>query len=130
MSMIELGFLLLCAVLAILGWIIGSHLRAEWYYCALAAVVGGFIPAIVTTLMQRHDTRRMKKRPPYPVCEHGTCTWDDYHAVNSRGEDVEFMCKCGKRYLKTGQQFLKLLDDGRTLPYKRLGTGHQWEDDM
>lgn len=130
MSMIELGFFLFCAALAVIGWVVGSHFWNEWYYRALAAVVGGFLPIALFKVILQASAVRLKKRAPYPLCENGSCGWDDYHAVRSEGTDIEFICKCGKRYLKSGQRFFKLLDDGRRLPYKVLKRGHQWEDDI
>ena len=78
MSMIELGFYLLCAALAICGWILGSHFRLEWQYRALAAFVGGFFPFVLSAVIWLSSAIRMRNRPPLPTCENGTCRWDAY----------------------------------------------------
>ena len=130
MSMIELGFFLVCAAMTAIGWVVASHICVEWYCRVLAAVSAGFIPVVVVKGILKSNARRMRKRPPHPVCENGTCTWVDYHAVKSHGSDIEFMCKCGRRYLKSGKQFLKLPENGQTSPYKRLGGEQLWEDDI
>lgn len=130
MSMIELGFLLFCTGMAVVGWVVGSHLWVEWYYRLLSAVVGAFIPVVLSRLVVQAGVARVKHHPPYPACENGVCRWDDYHAAKAIGADVEFVCKCGMRYVKSGQRFFKLSDEGKRQPYKVLSARHQWEDDI
>jgi len=130
MSMIEVGFLLMCAVLAAVGWVVGTHFWTEWYYRLLSAIIVGCIPIALSTAIRLSEAIRLKRRPPYPVCENGCCRWEDYRIVKSDRVDVELVCKCGKRYVKSDQRFQRLLEDGGRQPYKVLKPGHQWVDDV
>jgi hypothetical protein len=128
--MIELGFFLLCVATAGIAWAIGAHLGVEWYYRVLAAAVGLVLPVVLFQVILRVNATMLNRRPPRPVCENGGCKWDDYHVTKFVGEDIEFVCKCGKRYVMSGRRFFKLRDDGQREPYKVLGGRHQWEDDV
>lgn len=130
MNMIDLGFFLLCAALAVFGWVLGARFWSEWYYrLFFAMVVGYVIPWGLTILIHQVGEARLRRRPPLPVCENGCCMWKDYNIVNIEGEDIEYVCECGMKYVKSGQRFLRLIDSGERHPYKVMNSRHQWVDD-
>ena len=130
MNMIELGLFLLCLTTAAFAWVVGSRLGTRWYCGVIAGAIGFFLPIMLAKVTLRANRALLNRRPPRPLCENGKCKWDDYHVVKFAGDDVEFVCKCGQRYLKSGPRFFKLREDEQREPYKVLNSQQQWEDDM
>jgi len=60
-----------------------------------------------------------KCRPLRPICKEGKCSSDDYEIIECLKGRVVFRCQCGTKYLKKGQFFMEILDDGSTIPYMR-----------
>jgi len=130
LNLIDFGFFLLCLCSATMVWIVSNRLWGWWIYNVIAALVGFFVPIALSGLALRINDLVLGHRPPRPTCEHGNCKWNDYHVLKFVGDDVEFICKCGKKYVRSGERFFKLHDNGQREPYKVLGPKNQWEDDQ
>ncbi len=127
MNLIEFVFLLSCVVLAWAFWAIGNRVHGP--FLGIAGVIAGLaMPFVVQRALLLVGNLLLEYRPLRPVCESGKCGCDDYEVVECDRREVEFMCRCGKRYLKSGNRFLKVCEDGHTEPYKVRFRG-RWVDD-
>jgi hypothetical protein len=127
-NIFELGFFLMALATAIAGWTVGVHFGG-WYYGIPAAIVGLFVPALVGQLILCANSIYLNHCPPRPVCEQQRCKWSDYEAIGLAGDDFEYVCKCSRKYVSSGQRFLKIREDGGREAYKRRD-GCRWEDDF
>ncbi len=127
MNIFNLGFLLSCVVTAYFLGSFGNRMYGP-YVGAAGVVVGFLLPYAAMLAIRRVNGFLLKRRPPRPVCESGKCKWDDYRLVEYDHGELEFMCLCGRRYVKSGNRFLKLSKDGHTEPYKVRVRG-RWVDD-
>ena len=53
------------------------------------------------------------------MCKNQCCDADDYELIDVCGNRAVFRCKCGDKYLREGNRFFELLDDGTRRPYMR-----------
>jgi hypothetical protein len=127
-TMIELAFFLLELLCAALGWRMATHLWGP-YIGIIGAVIAFFVPFLLGRLVLAVNDIILDHWPMRPMCENNTCKWNDYTVDRIVGHEVEFICKCGKKYLKSGRQFYRIREDGQREPYKVRGKKHRWEDD-
>ena len=128
MSMIELGTVILCLVCATVAGLSGY--RAWGVIGAIASTAVGFLfPAGVIVLLKWFGAALQSRRPPRPVCQNGTCQWDDYEAVDCCGDNIVFVCKCGLKYISIGNRFLRLLDSDLRSPYMVRDEHGKWRED-
>jgi hypothetical protein len=127
--MIYLGVLLVCVGAGVIGWAIAAHQNTRWYFVIMAAGAGFLVPIICIRAVLLADTLYRALLPPRPKCESGKCRWNDYKCVKLDEKESEYICKCGRTYVRSGTKFLRIDTDGARRPYKVLGAGHRWRDD-
>jgi hypothetical protein len=105
-----------------------------------AAVIGGAFGgvlglAIVATygmIVLARARNRAERWMRRPTCRNGTCVAWEYVVIgpSADGEGTIDQCRCGDRYLNTGDRFMLLLPDGTAEPYMvRPDKGRDWAPD-
>lgn len=120
-TLIEFGFFVLSIGTAMTAGTIGLR-SCGCFVGAIMAVVGFFLPFGLASVVGFLSDAIINWRPPRPACENGKCRWNKY-GLNSEKfvrNELEWSCRCGKKYLTVGRRFVRLMDDGRMEPYKVL----------
>lgn len=128
MTAMELAFALLALLCAIIAARIAFHAWGTWA-AVVAALLGLFIPACLGAVVLRIDRFFRNRRPPRPMCETGRCRWDQYSVSGFSGSDTIFVCECGAKYMRSGRQFYRILEDGQRRPYMILDEVRRWQPD-
>src|SRR3954469_23698939 len=80
-----------------------SSLFAEFYLSILVAAIGLALPIAAAKLL---EYVLPLKRPPYPICETGVCTWDHYRVAKREvSQELLYICECGNTYVMREKHF-------------------------
>lgn len=118
-----------------------------WFFCAfslmdwtglsgvgalLVNLCGLFLGMLISWIVIYGRARML----PFPACRSGKCShFDDYSWQEgsfygcSSFNVYMYKCHCGDCYLRNGDQFMELHEDGTTKPYKILVKGRGWVDE-
>ena len=101
------------------AYTMGQFLGASYGICGW--IVGVGVGALVPVLAL-HFLRRCygPGSPLLPSCRQGKCRENDYRHLRETSEGNLFKCRCGDKYLLSGNQFMEVLSDGTTRAYMIL----------
>ena len=123
--------------------IFGAVKGAFWFhatfgppYAVLGVVLGlpvGVLLGLGLVCLPFYIIDRIDKSRKRPKCRKGCCKSRDYTCVeySMTGGGLVFQCRCGDKYLRTGDRFMEMGDDGIPIPYMRANGDSliEWEPD-
>lgn len=132
MTLIECGVLSLWAVLAVVGWMVGSRYWGNGG-AVVGATLGLVVPALVRLLLSAVWRATSGNRPLFPNCRHGRCGPRQYRILG-QGRRVSFQCECGDTYAHGPRtrgkvRFMWIKEDGTAIPYMCHTTWGPWKPD-
>lgn len=126
-ALIEL--LLVAAVAGLLGGLLGGRMQGDRFsvLCASICFALGLlgIEALAVTIGAIVDLVH-RWRPPLPPCHEGRCDhWDYGMSLEEPDPDV-LQCRCGHRYRRRGERFVRVLSAEVELAYMTRDARGRW----